>query len=348
MKKTTVLVLPLILIMIIGLACKGSASKQPTEPATNTPQPTVNTQDTVDSAVAATSTMQSSYQGAVSTSVAATVTAMPPVPTPMSTETYVTLTEEELEALINTSVQDAATATTQASTAASQAAADGVITEDELVMLYSYWIYADDLIVYADELIEAYNDVYNELAVETLGLLQMVEGDLSAIAQQTETALQSLEEFSLAVEQGSAQTSQILSQLETEAETAQAKAVDAQGQAQAWSARLKTVTQLRVEQALAVQPQQRADSRKAAIQSAFAYIDSVRTAFADHKISQAELANIAQLGADAAASLDAQGGAQLAKLAGSVNAITAQIAAGQMQMAQANLANFQAALPALP
>ena len=115
-----------------------------------------------------------------------------------------------------------------------------------------------------------------------------------------------------------------------------------------WSQGLKTEMQQRIDQALAVQPQQVAESRNAAVQSALEYIDSVRAALADMKISQAELANITQLGANAAASLTAQGGPQLAKLANSVNDITAQIAGGQISAALTGLASFQASLPAIP
>ena len=346
--KRTPIGLPLVFIVMISLACGGaSATKQP-EPMVNTPQSTVDTQATVNAAIAATSTMQSGYQAAVSTSVAATVTAMPPVPTPMPPEAYTSLTEDELATMTVTSVEEAATATGQASASAAQAAADGVITADELVMLYSYWIYADELIAYSEDLIAAYSEVYGELAAETLALLESFESDLNSAAEQADAILQAVEEIGVALEQGSAQTSQAVSQLETALKTAQVDMMEAQGQAQAWSEALKIEVQQRVDQALVVQPQQIADSRKAAIQSAFDYIASVQSALADMVVSQAELANIAQWGANAAASLAAQGGQGLAKLAASVNDITALIAGGQLSAAMTGVNDFQAALPAIP
>ena len=69
---------------------------------------------------------------------------------------------------------------------------------------------------------------------------------------------------------------------------------------------------------------------------------------ADNTISSAELANIAQLGANASASLNAQGGPQLQQLSGSINDITAQLARGQAPQAQANLGNLEASLGSLP
>ncbi len=345
--KITSIGLSCLLILALGVACAGpAANKAPA--ATETPQPTADVQGTVDAAIAATSTVQSSVQAAVSTSVAATVTAMPPAPTPIPTEAVTSMTEEELAPAVDDSVQEAAAATTQATTSVAQAAADGVITYEELVMLYSYWIYADELIAYADELAAAYSDVYGELATETLALINQVEADLNAMLQQADLILPALEEIGAALEQDASGAGQVLGQLQAASTEAQAKAADAQGQSQAWSASLKTEVQGRVDQALAVQPQQVADSRKAAIQSALDYASSVRAALEDMLLTQAELANIAQLGANAAASLTAQGGAQLAKLATSVNAITAQVAAGQLSAALASLQSFQAALPALP
>jgi hypothetical protein len=346
--KRTSIGLPIILVVIVSLACAGSSATKTPEPVTSTPPPTVDTQATVDAAISDTSTMQSSYQAAVSTSVAATVTAMPPIPTPLPAEAVNSLTEEELAAMTVASVNQATTATSQAYASAEQAAADGVITADELVSMYSYWIYTDELITYAIDLATAYSDAYGELATETLALLESLESDLNTAAQQIETILPVLDQLTAALDQGSIQSSQALGQLDTAVRTAQANILVAQGQAQSWNETLKTETQQRIDQALAVQPQQIADSRKAAIQSALDYVASVRTALEDMRITQAELADIAQVGANAVASLTAQGGPQLAKLVGSINDITTLIAAGQLSSALASLEAFQAALPAMP
>jgi hypothetical protein len=64
----------------------------------------------------------------------------------------------------------------------------------------------------------------------------------------------------------------------------------------------------------------------------------------DDRISQTELADIAQLGANASAGLNAHGGPQLQRLAGSINDITGQIARGQMPQARANVGNLEASL----
>ena len=75
---------------------------------------------------------------------------------------------------------------------------------------------------------------------------------------------------------------------------------------------------------------------------------TVRQSLADRTISQDELANIAQIGANAAAGLSAQGGPQLQQLAGSIDDLTAQLARGQIPQASANLGSLQAMLDSLP
>ena len=85
-----------------------------------------------------------------------------------------------------------------------------------------------------------------------------------------------------------------------------------------------------------------------ALQVAFDYVDAVRQSLADRSISPEEMANIAQLGANAAASLEARGGAALQRLSGSINDITGQLARGQVPQAQAGLGSLESALGSRP
>lgn len=343
MRKTSALLLSLVLMMTVSLACGGKT--------TNPCQPLPDIQATVDAAVASTCGMQAAVEtgeallGAAAT---ATVTAMQPKPTPIPTEAYETMAEDKLETLINERVQMAAKTAVLAATQTTRALIDGAITSKELEILFTYWYYADEMIAYANEPITVYNDVYAELAAGTIGPLQAIDADLVAISRQAQTILPVLDEIGQALDQGSAQSSQALIQIATASETARAKAVDTQGQAQTWSASLQNEVQQRVSKALAVKAKRVAKNRKTAVKIANDYAKSVSASLADHKITQTELAKIAQLGANASASLDARGGAQLAKLASSVNEITAQIAGGKLPAARVNLASFQAALPEIP
>jgi len=56
--------------------------------------------------------------------------------------------------------------------------------------------------------------------------------------------------------------------------------------------------------------------------SAFNYVDAARQAMGDNKITKADLIKIAQLGANASASLKAQGGPALQQASGSSDKLT--------------------------
>jgi hypothetical protein len=157
-----------------------------------------------------------------------------------------------------------------------------------------------------------------------------------------------LQEIDTALGQGLALAEETITQLETAAQTAGAKAAEVQAQNQAWRQGLQSELETRAAAALAIQPNAIPADREAAIQSAFDYLDAVRESMGDDKISRAELGNIAQLGANASAGLNAYGGPQLQRLAGSVNDITGQIARGQMPQAKAGVGNLEASLGTRP
>ena len=104
----------------------------------------------------------------------------------------------------------------------------------------------------------------------------------------------------------------------------------------------------RAQTALSVQPDNVPSDQLSALLSAFSYIDTVRNAFTDNKISRDELSQIAQLGANATAGLNTQGGAQLQGLSGKLNEITGMLARGQMPEAKNRLGEFESALGTRP
>ena len=351
MKKTPLLLLPLIAVAIVLQACGGSASKKLSAQTTRPPQVTPNLQATIDEAVASTCGAFSGLR-ATQDSVSATETAiesfLQSVSTPIPTEAVEDMAENQLEAMIAERVQMANKTAALAAEKSIDAIKDGTISAKEQEILYTYWYYADEVISYADEAIQIYYDVYAGLAAETLAPLKAIDADLQAITQQSQAVLPILEQIGQALEQGQGQKDKVLRQIEDAAEAVQAKIIDAQAQTQIWTASLPLAAQQRVAQALAVKPKGVAKNRKAAINKANDYIKTVRAACVDKKITQAELAKIAQQGANAAASLTKKGGAELAGLAGSVNEITTQIASGQLPAVQVSLDSFQAALPAKP
>lgn len=332
MKRAVTLTLVVGLFIVATLAC-GTAA----------PTPMPDTRATVDAAIAATSTAQVNLQETIDAAVEATGAA---VPTPIPAAEHVAateMTEEELAAVIDQAVADATTATEQCSTATTEATADGTVTQEEVDTVEVYVTGAEEAIAYAEELIAAYYGLYGELATETIDLLLAIEEDLAVLAKEAAAISVALQEVDTALERGLALAEETLTQLETAAQTASAKAAEIQAQNQIWVQNLQAELENRVATVLAVQPDNVATDRAAAIQSAFDYLDAVREGLADERISQAELANIAQLGANASASLNAHGGPQL-RLSGSINDITGQVARGQTVQAKASLGNLEAAL----
>lgn len=320
----------------ISLACGSAAT------------PTPDVAATVDAAIAATSMAELAVQATVDAVVLATMTAVEAQPTPMPAGEYVTLSEEELAALIDQAVADALLASEDCATTTSAATADGTVTQDEVVVVEVQLVGVEEALAYADELIYAYYGLYGDMASETLYLLQAIEADLAVIAESSVQMAAALVEISSSLEQGVALATETLAQLEQAAQSVMAKATDVQAQSQAWQAALQSDLEARVAAVLAVPPSVVAANRIEAIQGSFDYLDTVRTALLDNKLSSDELAEIAQLGANAAAGLAAQGGPQLQALGGSVNAVTQQLARGQFSQARTSLGLFETALGERP
>ena len=81
---------------------------------------------------------------------------------------------------------------------------------------------------------------------------------------------------------------------------------------------------------------------------AYTYLESVKVAFQDQKISINEMTLIAQLGANAKASLEAQGEPGLQILGTSIDGLTRQISRGYWPQARGGLGSFEGALPQRP
>jgi hypothetical protein len=333
--------------------------------------PTPDTQATVNAAVAATGTSQAGVQATVNAAVKATTAAptptrasvatataaaptpaaapkaptVAPTPTPMD---YATMSEEELAALIDQAVAEAVVSTQQSSDAATSATADSTITQQEAAALLAYVMNAEQAITYAEELIDTYYGLYADLATETLAVLQATDQDLAAMEDSIAALNATLTEINKALSQGLALAEQTLAQLNAAAKNASDKAAQAQAEAQNWTKSLPADLDKRATAALAVKPTQIASNRQGAISSAFDYLDAVRQAMDDNKITVAELAQIAQLGANASAGLKALGGPSLQQASSSIDMLTSQLARGQVPQAKAGLGSLEASLGARP
>lgn len=317
----------------------------------NNPLATPDTQSTIDAAVAGTATTQANIQSTIDAAVQATATANAAIPAPTPSVEYITMTEEELAVLIDQAVADAVATTQATADATTQATADDTLTQEEVTTIEVQVAGAEEAIALAEELLYAYYGIYGELATESLYLLQEVEDDLALMAESTAALATALADINNTMAQGVALADETINELEAVAQAAGTKAVEAQAQREAWKGGLQQEWQNRTSQALNVQPNAVADDRANAVQSAFSYLDTVRESLADNKLSPNELAQIAQLGANASAGLNAQGGPQLQQLSGNINRITEQLARGQLTHARESLGALEGALgnrPSLP
>jgi len=318
--------------------------------------PTPDAQATIDAAVAGTMTANENTQATIDAAVAATVAATDDAqpmeastPTPIPEVNASDLGEEELAEAVNEAIAEADELTEETASAASAAAADDTITQEELEELATYADEAEAAIAHAEALIDAYyGSPYAELAVETLELLVAIEEDLAMMADDVEALNALLADVDEFLTQGLDVSEETLDQLEEAAQAALDRAADIQEQNADWLQKLKSEIESRVTGALDVPADSIAVDRKDAIQSALDYAAAVRAALEDQVLSQSEMTDVAQMGANAVASLEAIGGPALLELATAIDDLTAMLAGGQISQATAALGELDALLDALP
>ena len=288
---------------------------------------------------------QANAQATIGATVQATVLALP---TAAPSAEYVSMTEEELAALIDQAVADDAAATEACSTVATEAASDDAMTPEEVIAAAVYAELADEAIALAEELIYIYLDVYGELASETVDTMELALELLLVMAENTESIDDTLLEIYALLEEELPLPEEVITQLETGAQLAGVDAEEVLAQTEDLIQVLQVELESRAATALSVQANNVAIDRQEALRSAFDFLDGVSGALEDGKISLAELTNIAQLGANASTSLSTHGGRQLQEFSGSINDITALLARGQMPQAKASLGKLEGSLGARP
>ncbi len=355
--------IPVMMIAIListSIACSFSSLAAPTV----APTATLDSQATIDAAIAATSAAQVNMQATVDASVAATSTAaavlvvntptipapavIPPTATPVPPVDAVTLSEEELQAMIDQAVTEAVAASTQASSSTTEYATDDSLTYAEIEAMYVYIYAAEQALAYADELIEAYYGIYGELAYETVDYLLQVEDDLEAIASSLETMSSTVEAAETALQQGAAIASETIDQLATTAETVQSHMPQTQAMEQNWSQNATIGRENRANQLAQIQPDNVPTDLTTTIRDAFTFVDTVRGALDDNKLNRDELNLIAQLSANVSAGFNRHGGIKMQGFSGRTTDITGQLARGQFPQARNGLGNFEASLGQRP
>lgn len=266
----------------------------------------VSQEDVINTALAGTQQASALAQATVNSAV---LTAMPATPTPGPTIEYVTLTEEELAALIDEAVAEAIAATEQTTTNVYYVTEDDTVTTEEVAYIYDYYYYADYYIEYAEDLIAEYYALYSDLAYEMIAELNAIEAELSQMNDTLSSIDQSLQEISSTLEQGLALAEETIAQLESAAQTAQTNAQELKSQAQDMISVLQADQQNRLNQISQIQPNNVPTDKLSALQSAFSFVDFAKGALADNKLTRDELLNLAQLGKNAQVGLQQFGGA---------------------------------------
>ncbi|MFM8368094.1 MAG: hypothetical protein ACKOBD_04985 [Chloroflexota bacterium] len=300
----------------------------------------------VNTAVAGTQMAQVLAQATVNSN---TLTAMPATPTPGPTVEYVTLTEEELAALIDQAVAEAIAATEQTTTNVYYVTEDDTVTTEEVEYVYSYYYYADYYVAYAEELIAEYYELYSDLAYEMIAELNAIESELNQMNDTLSSIDQSLQQISSTLDQGLALAEETITQLETAAQTAQTNAQELKSQAQDMISVLHSDQQGRLDQIGQIQPNNIPTDKMSALQSAFSFVDFAKGALSDNKLTRDELLNLAQLGKNAQTGFQQFGGADavgpdVSQFAGKFDEIGQQFARGEINRGRENLNGFEGSL----
>ena len=278
---------------------------------------------------------QSSTPAAVTPTEAAQ-SAPTPLPAPSASTpppvAVASLSEEDAAKAVDQSVQEASAAVTTADQTAQDAASDGDLSAEEQAAVAQTVADAEALVASASETTAAYEEAYAAATGE-------LTGELEAVTAELDTLNAGLDEALIYLETGQAAAQQVSAQLAAAA-NAGAHVQDA---AAAWATGLSDLLEKRAREAAEAAPTEVAGTRLGAVSSLRDYLDSVRGAL-ENGLTQQGISAVSQAGANAAASLEAAGGA-LAGLSGQVEALTTQLARGDVPGARKALPQLEQAIP---
>ena len=351
MKRLTLFILVLLLLTACGDTQANESSVPTPLPLAEPAVPlTIDTDATVAAAIAATSTAAAVVDAAVAAAVAATSAAMPPPPspTPFDTTEYVTLTEEELAALIDESVNAAIVATDSSADAAAMAAADDTVTPEEVEAIELYLDGAEGALAEAEALLALYTELYWELATVAVDELAAIEAELAALNENIMAMNAVLIDIANTLDAGLELAEAALDELEAAAAAAQTAAGELQVQAGGWAERVETAVAARTANLAALQAQEVAGNLPDTVAQVRSYVEGITAAFGDERISAAELQAVTQQGVNAIASLQANGGPQLESLATTIATLNSQLASGAFNQVRSGIGSLEGMIPELP
>jgi hypothetical protein len=337
MSDKTIFPLILIALIISSLACSLSSL---TGGQADDPQATIN------AAIAATATAQAELEAMVDEAVEEAVDeAIAEIE-----EEYLLMTEEEFDQAIEQAVNDATTATEQTNTSIEEAASDGTMTSEEIEEIEEYVYYADEMIYYAEDLIYTYYDLYAELAYETLYLLEAVEEDLEDMANAMVEVAELTLDAAEAIANGMEVNQDTISQYITVTQSTQETISNIPDNWQTWADAVQGERLARLESIEGISANNVPADLQSALSETLNFADAVRNALGDYSISINELLDIAQIGANAIAGLQAHGGPAggAQNMAGVIDNITNNLALGQNQNAINNLSTLEGSLRDMP
>ncbi|MBI5298178.1 MAG: hypothetical protein HY869_22095 [Chloroflexi bacterium] len=341
----------LIALTLVGLLSACTMGAQP-------PAAAVDDAAAINTAVAGTQQAAALAQATVNSM---SLTAMPVTPTPGPAVEYVSMTEEELAALIDQAVAEAVAATEQTTAAVTYTTSDTAVTTEEVTYVYDYYYYADYYVEYAEDLLDEYYNLYSDLAYEMIAELNTIEDELNQLNTTLSSIESSLQQINTTLQQGLEVATETIDQLNAAAQQAQSNAAELKSQAQDMAAVLQSDQQARLDQMAQIQPNNIPTDKLAALQTGFQFIDEAKLAMGDNKLSRDELMNLAQLGANAQAGFQkfggaaggqipglANGGPDLSQFSAKFGEITTQFARGQMPQARSGLDGFEHSLGQRP
>jgi len=335
-KKITIYAL-MILVFIISIACQATTfGKSPTA--------TVDLNATVNAAVAATENAETMIKTTVDSAVLATITAMPPHPSPTPVNSD-DLSEEDLADEVNNAVTEANNASQQSSNYTDQATSDNTLTYQEAYEMAYYYGLSQAEIEEALYLAELYLSLYYELAEDTVELLTIVVEDLEQLASTTSEALNSVENIIQVLEDGQIIDTELIKSLSDYNDLIGNQIIDLDIKSNEWIDTLKGSFELRASEFINLEANQIAGDRIGALNIARDYINSINSSLSDGILSREELFSIAQLGANASASINQFGGPQLNNISGNINNLTGQLARGQLPQAKSSVGELSNLIP---
>ena len=327
----------LLLVSLLFSACNTSQAANTDVETGIPPELTTSIQATVDAGIAATSTAQMQIMGVTTETILATMTAIPTQAVPPPDE----ISEEELAQLFDKTVNEAIYYASQLETATNESTADNFLTEDEFELLMKYYGLSQSEMEYALSLAEMYLEIYCDLGEETVDLLYKVAEDLENLSSMSDEAMELIFLLENILANGGTIASEDVSTFLQYSHQYVDLQTILEKHAGEWITALQGDLAVRANEYLQIQPSKVAGNRLEALIMASDYVTSVQNALGDGFLSNSELNNIAQLGANVEASFEYLNLPNMNNISGSINNITSNLARGQLPTAAANLGQLE-------